>query len=156
MWAVCNRLEEARRAEDASSDAVERARIDVAGAETRMLLARSEMDAARRDADEDIVRAEEVVGDAREHAEDASDIEMRLNAALIGGSSSSSRHQSEGAAVVPCSPSYLGFLALAREALAKCSRDGDGGVRQEALRAFVGSKSLPNGACVWRGDQDVM
>ena len=152
MWAVCNRLEEARRAEDASSDAVERARIDVAGAETRMLLARREIDAARREADEDIIRAEEVVGDAREHAEDASDIEMRLNAALIG----SSRHQSEGASVVPCSPSYLGFLALAREALAKCSRDGDGGVRQEALRAFVGSKSLPNGACVWRGDQDVM
>jgi len=154
MWAVCNRLEEARRAEDASSDAVERARIDVAGAETRMLLARSEIDAARREADGDIIRAEEVVGDAREHAEDASDIEMRLNAALIG--SSSSRHRSEGGAVVPYSPSYLGFLALAREALAKCSRDGDGGVRQEALRAFVGSKSLPNGACVWRGDQDVM
>jgi hypothetical protein len=155
MWAICNRLEEARRAEDAASEAVERARIDVAGAETRMLLARSEIDAARREADEDIVRADEVVGDAREHAEDASDIEMRLNAALIG-SSSSSRHQSEGGAVVPYSPSYLGFLALAREALAKCSRDGDGGVRQEALRAFVGSKSLPNGACVWRGDQDVM
>ena len=152
MWAVCNRLEEARRAEDAAGEAVERARIDVAGAETRMLLARSEIDAARREADEDIIRAEEVVGDAREHAEDASDIEMRLTAALIG----SSRHQSEGASVVPCSPSYLGFLALAREALAKCSRDGDGGVRQEALRAFVGSKSLPNGACVWRGDQDVM